>query len=72
MKNEKATKEEVIQLEKKLKEINDINTRLLKEKKSLIITNEFLTNEIDSKKKEIVKYTKMLTAKDKPKEDKKV
>lgn len=42
MKNEKVTREEVIGLEKKLKELNDANAKLLKEKKSLAITNEYL------------------------------
>jgi hypothetical protein len=42
MRNEKATNEEVMSLEKKLKELNEINTRYLKEKKTLALTNEYL------------------------------
>lgn len=42
MNNEKATKEDIIKLEKKLKELTEINNKYLKEKKNLQITNEYL------------------------------
>ncbi len=57
-------------LEKRLKELSDINTKYLKEKKNLEMTNEYLAQEIDTKKMQIVKFMKSLSRNNEQKAEK--
>lgn len=41
-KNDKASKDDIVKVEKKIRELTEINTRYLKEKKNLEMTNEYL------------------------------
>lgn len=62
MNAEKNLKEEVIKLEKELKELNEACQKLQKQKKSMAENNEFLQSEIEAKRKEILKYNKELSS----------
>ena len=70
MKQSNISKEDIINLEKKLKELTDQNAKFSKEKKNLEMTNEYLNKEIDGKKKQIVRYMKSLSNNNEPKIDK--
>jgi hypothetical protein len=65
-----ATREDIILLEKRMKELSDINNKYLKEKKNLEMTNEYLMSEIESKKVQIVKYMKSLSRNNEQKTEK--
>jgi regulator of replication initiation timing len=69
MNSENVTKEELLNLEKKLKELYDQKANLLKDKTSLFTTNEFLRNEIAHKQKLITSYNVKIAQKDKPKDE---
>ncbi len=69
MNSENVTKEDLLNLEKKLKELYDQKANLLKDKTSLYTTNEFLRNEIAQKQKLITSYNVKIAQKDKPKDE---
>ena len=69
MNYENVTKEDLLNKEKKLKELYDQKNKLLKEKTSLVASNEYLRNQINLNQKLITNYNVKISQKDKPKEE---
>ncbi len=69
MNYESITKEDLLNLEKKLKELYDQKARLLKDKTSLVASNEYLRNQININQKLITNYNVKISQKDKTKEE---